>query len=57
MGNRAAFPAGMKALGRYIHGKGLKYGIYSDAGAHTCAGYPGASCSAASTCQPKPNCV
>eukprot|EP00164_Ancoracysta_twista_P003764 GFYU01005047.1.p2 GENE.GFYU01005047.1~~GFYU01005047.1.p2 ORF type:complete len:436 (+),score=142.88 GFYU01005047.1:30-1310(+) len=35
------FPSGMKSLGDYIHGKGLKFGIYSDAGLKTCAGYPG----------------
>lgn len=35
------FPSGMKALGDYIHSKGLKFGIYSDAGWKTCAGYPG----------------
>jgi hypothetical protein len=35
------FPSGMKAMGDYIHGKGLKYGIYSDAGTLTCAKYPG----------------
>lgn len=35
------FPSGMKALADYVHGKGLKLGIYSDAGAKTCAGYPG----------------
>jgi alpha-galactosidase len=35
------FPAGIKALADYIHGKGLKFGIYSDAGAKTCAGRPG----------------
>lgn len=35
------FPAGMKALGDYIHSKGLKFGIYSDAGEKTCAGRPG----------------
>ncbi|MBO9712989.1 MAG: glycoside hydrolase family 27 protein [Sphingomonas sp.] len=35
------FPSGMKALGDYIHSKGLKFGIYSDAGAHTCGGRPG----------------
>jgi alpha-galactosidase len=34
------FPAGIKALADYIHGKGLKFGIYSDAGAKTCAGRP-----------------
>ncbi len=26
----------MKALGQYIHDRGLKYGIYSDAGHLTC---------------------
>src|ERR1700739_1717048 len=26
------FPHGMKTLGDYIHSKGLKFGIYSDAG-------------------------
>ena len=31
------FPSGMKALADYIHSKGLKAGIYSDAGINTCA--------------------
>jgi alpha-galactosidase len=31
----------MKALGDYIHSKGLKFGIYSSPGAKTCAGYEG----------------
>jgi len=35
------FPSGMKALGDYLHQRGLKFGIYSDAGATTCAGRPG----------------
>ncbi|HWW69183.1 MAG TPA: glycoside hydrolase family 27 protein [Duganella sp.] len=35
------FPSGMKALADYVHGKGLKIGIYSDAGATTCGGHPG----------------
>lgn len=35
------FPKGMKDLGDYIHSKGLKFGIYSDAGCKTCGGYPG----------------
>jgi alpha-galactosidase len=35
------FPDGMKALGDYIHSKGLKFGIYNCAGTKTCAGYPG----------------
>lgn len=30
------FPSGMKALGDYIHGKGLKFGIYGDRGNRTC---------------------
>ncbi|WP_183567751.1 glycoside hydrolase family 27 protein [Mucilaginibacter sp. SP1R1] len=30
------FPHGMKRLADYIHGKGLKAGIYSDAGINTC---------------------
>lgn len=35
------FPSGMKALADYIHSKGLKIGIYSDAGWKTCGGRPG----------------
>jgi alpha-galactosidase len=35
------FPSGMKALSRYIHSKGLKFGIYSSAGVETCEGRPG----------------
>ncbi len=35
------FPSGMKALGDYLHARGLKFGIYSDAGMKTCGGYPG----------------
>ena len=35
------FPSGMQALADYIHSKGLKFGIYSDAGWKTCAGKPG----------------
>ena len=31
----------MKALADYIHGKGLKLGIYSSPGAKTCAGFEG----------------
>ena len=36
-----AFPSGIKALADYVHSKGLKFGIYSDAGTKTCAGRPG----------------
>jgi len=35
------FPHGMKWLGDYLHSKGLKFGIYEDAGTYTCGGYPG----------------
>ena len=35
------FPSGMKALGDYLHQRGLRFGLYSDAGATTCAGRPG----------------
>ncbi|KAK8617508.1 hypothetical protein V6N13_080420 [Hibiscus sabdariffa] len=33
---KSAFPSGIKALADYVHGKGLKLGIYSDAGYFTC---------------------
>jgi alpha-galactosidase len=39
--DKKRFPSGMKALANYIHSKGLKFGIYSDAGAKTCGGKPG----------------
>lgn len=39
--DRKKFPSGMKALGDYIHSKGLKFGMYSCCGAMTCGGYPG----------------
>ena len=35
------FPSGMKALADYVHSKGMKLGIYSDAGWKTCAGCAG----------------
>lgn len=35
------FPSGMKALADYVHGKGLKFGLYSDAGYKTCQERPG----------------
>ena len=35
------FPHGMKALSDYVHGQGLEFGLYSDAGTLTCAGRPG----------------
>ena len=35
------FPRGIKPVIDYIHEKGLKFGIYSCCGTHTCGGYPG----------------
>lgn len=37
----AKFPSGIKALADYVHSKGLKFGIYSDAGWQTCGSRPG----------------
>jgi alpha-galactosidase len=34
--NKDKFPSGMRALSDYIHKKGLKAGIYTDAGKNTC---------------------
>ena len=41
--DRKRFPRGIKVLADYIHGKGLKFGIYSDAGVLTCGGRPGSA--------------
>lgn len=35
------FPSGMKAVADYVHGKGLKFGIYQDRGHSTCMQFPG----------------
>ena len=35
------FPSGMKALADYVHSRGLKFGLYSCAGTHTCQKRPG----------------
>jgi alpha-galactosidase len=35
------FPSGMAALADYIHARGLKFGLYTDAGRKTCMGRPG----------------
>jgi alpha-galactosidase len=37
----AKFPSGISGTAAYVHSKGLKLGIYEDAGTQTCAGYPG----------------
>jgi alpha-galactosidase len=39
--DRERFPSGIKALADYAHSKGLKFGIYSDAGRQTCGSRPG----------------
>ena len=36
-----AFPKGIKYLADYAHSKGLKFGLYSDAGFYTCGERPG----------------
>lgn len=38
--NPERFPSGIKALADYVHSKGLKFGIYSDAGTLTCGDQP-----------------
>lgn len=37
--NTSKFPGGLKPVVEYIHGKGLKAGIYTDAGHNTCASF------------------
>ena len=39
--NAEKFPNGMKALSDYVHARGLKFGIYSDAAELTCGGEVG----------------
>ena len=39
--NKEKFPHGMKYIADYVHSKGLKFGMYSDAGFFTCASFPG----------------
>lgn len=35
------FPHGIAGVAAYVHARGLKLGIYEDAGAATCGGFPG----------------
>ncbi len=37
----ARFPGGIKPLADYVHARGLRFGIYTDAGRKTCQGRPG----------------
>ncbi len=39
----ARFPSGIRAVADYVHARGLKFGLYSDAGSKTCQGRPGSS--------------
>jgi alpha-galactosidase len=39
--NPARFPSGIAGLAQYVHGLGLKLGLYLDAGTKTCTGFPG----------------
>ena len=38
--DKATFPNGMKALSEYVNSRGLKLGLYSSNGTHTCEDYP-----------------
>lgn len=40
MWDKDKFPSGIPALAEYVHSKGLKFGIYSCAGTHTCGRKP-----------------
>ena len=37
------FPSGIQSLTDYVHARGLKFGLYSDAGSLTCGGRPGSA--------------
>jgi alpha-galactosidase len=37
----AKFPSGFKAVADYVHGQGLKIGIYSAGSSVVCSGRPG----------------
>ena len=37
------FPSGMKAIGDYLHARGLRYGIYASIGTATCTGHTAGS--------------
>ncbi len=39
--DKKKFPSGMGSLAKYVHEKGLKFGLYSDAGSMTCQSKPG----------------
>ena len=35
--NLQRYPSGLRGLGDYVHKKGMKYALYTDAGTHTCS--------------------
>ncbi|KAH7673231.1 Melibiase family protein [Aphelenchoides avenae] len=39
--NATRFPSGISGLASYVHGRGLKLGLYASVGPKTCEGYPG----------------
>ena len=39
LANSTKFPNGMKHVGDQLHDMGLRFGMYSSAGLHTCAHY------------------
>ncbi len=41
MADPVKFPSGVSALAAYIHGKGLKFGIYTASSSVVCSGRPG----------------
>lgn len=41
---KVKFPNGFRKLSNYIHGKGLKFGMYNDIGTHLCAGSAVGTC-------------
>jgi hypothetical protein len=49
--NATRFPSGMKALGDYIHARGLKLGLYTAMGAESCMGYPALGCRSVDDCE------
>lgn len=44
MNEERKFPDGFRALADYIHGKGLKFGMYNDLGTNLCAGAAVGTC-------------
>ena len=43
-GDSVKFPSGFMAMSEYIHGKGLKFGMYNDIGSRLCSGLEVGTC-------------